>query len=79
MKPIKQQLNKPKDNPISPQLDPNRLIRLKEVLRIVPVSPSTWWNWVATSRAPAPIRFGARVTCWRYADVIAMAGREVQP
>jgi prophage regulatory protein len=61
----------------SSQLDPNRLIRLREVLQIVPVSASTWWNWVATSRAPVPVRLGKRCTCWRYADVIAMADREV--
>jgi prophage regulatory protein len=73
MKPAKQQLKNPKDNLSLPQLDPNRLIRLKEVLRIVPVSASTWWNWVATSRAPAPIRLGNRCTCWRYIDVISLA------
>jgi prophage regulatory protein len=75
MKPAKQQLNNPNDYPSPPQLDPNRLIRLKEVLRLVPVSASTWWNWVATSRAPAPIRLGNRCTCWRYADVISLADR----
>ncbi len=74
MKPAKQQVTKQTDKPLPP-LDPNRLIRLKEVLRIVPVSASTWWNWVATSRAPAPVRLGRRCTCWRYTDVISLADR----
>jgi prophage regulatory protein len=81
MKPANQRSTKQTDIPLPslpPQLDPNRLIRLKEVLRIVPVSASTWWNWVATSRAPAPVRLGNRCTCWRYSDVIALAtGEEV--
>lgn len=81
MKPAKQQ---PTERTVTPlphppqNLDPNRLIRLREVLQIVPVSPSTWWSWVAASRAPAPVRLGKRCTCWRYSDVIALAtGGEV--
>jgi len=62
----------------SSQLDPNRLIRLREVLQIVPVSPSCWWNWVKEKRAPVPVHLGKRCTCWRYADVIAMAGKELK-
>ncbi len=57
--------------------DPNRLLRLPEVLQIVPVSKSCWWNWVATGKAPAPVRLGTRCTCWRYVDVVALAGGEV--
>lgn len=45
-----------------------RLIRLKQVLEIVPVSKSTWWSWVADSKAPAPIKLG-RCTCWVYSDI----------
>lgn len=46
-----------------------RLLRLKQVLEIVPVSKSTWWSWVADSKAPAPIKLG-RCTCWRYSDIM---------
>ncbi len=54
--------------------DPNRLIRLKEVLQIIPVKKSTWWDWCKNGRAPAPIHLG-RCTCWRYSDVIALCSR----
>ena len=79
MKPAKQtSTNQPEislpSHPLQP--DPNRLIRLKEVLQIVPVSASCWWNWVATSRAPRPVHLGKRCTCWRYTDVITMADKE---
>ncbi len=52
--------------------DPNRLIRLQEVLKIIPVSRSCWWAWVGAGKAPTPIRLGRRCTCWRYADVVAL-------
>jgi prophage regulatory protein len=64
---------------ISTTQDPNRLLRLKEVLHLVPVSKSCWWGWVATGKAPAPVRLGSRCTCWRYVDVIALVNGEVQP
>lgn len=56
----------------SPPPDVNRLIRLPEVLTIIPVKKSTWWAWCKLGKAPAPIHLG-RCTCWRYADVVAMA------
>lgn len=51
--------------------EPNRLIRIHEVLKIVPVSRSCWWSWVATGKAPAPTRLSKRCTCWRYDEVVA--------
>ena len=49
----------------------DRLIRLKEVLELIPVSKSTFWNWVASGRAPAPIRLG-RCTCWKLSSILEM-------
>jgi prophage regulatory protein len=46
-----------------------RLLRLKQVLEYVPVSKSTWWSWVADSKAPAPIKLG-RCTFWRYSEIM---------
>ena len=46
------------------------LLRLPQVLELVPVAKSTWWSWVAAGKAPAQIRLG-RCSCWRYSDVIA--------
>lgn len=65
-------LTPPPPAQVPPPPDPNRLIRLPEVLSILPVKKSTWWAWVKQSKAPAPVRLG-RCTCWRYADVVAMA------
>lgn len=58
--------------PAAPPPDPNRLIRLPEVLQILPIKKSTWWLWQKQGKAPAPVRLG-RCTCWKYADVVALA------
>jgi prophage regulatory protein len=47
----------------------DRLLRLKQVLKIVPVSKSTWWAGCASGRFPEPVRLGRRITCWRAKDI----------
>lgn len=49
----------------------DRLIRLREVLTIVPVAKSTWWAWCAQGKAPKPIKLSEKTTCWRLSDIIA--------
>ena len=50
-----------------------RLIRLPEVLAIVPVSKSTWWAGVKPGSYPPPIKLGPRLTCWRLKEVLELA------
>ncbi len=50
----------------------DRLIRLSEVLRLLPIARSTWWAGVRTGRYPQPVRLGPGVTCWRLADILAL-------
>jgi len=40
------------------------LLRLCEVLRIFPVSKSSWWLGVREGRYPKPIRLGPRTVAW---------------
>jgi len=37
----------------------------------IPVAKSTWWLWVKTGKAPAPIKLSDRVTVWRASDIDA--------
>lgn len=37
---------------------------------IVPVSRSTWWQWVQDGKTPAPVRVG-RCTFWREQEIRA--------
>lgn len=47
-------------------------IRLPEVLRVYPVSRSTWWAGVRAGRYPQPFKIGARATAWRAEDIRAL-------
>ena len=46
----------------------DRLLRLPEVLSLVPVASSTWRRWVAEGTAPAKVKRG-RSTFWRMSEV----------
>jgi len=49
--------------------DTKKLLRLKEVLKRVPVSRSAWWDGVRCGRYPKPIKLSPRVTVWREMDI----------
>lgn len=53
-----------------------RLLRLKQVLELIPISKSTFWAGCATGRFPKPIHLGPRVTCWRESEILALMQRE---
>lgn len=45
------------------------LLRLPQVLTIVPVSRATWWNGIKDGRFPPGIKLGPKTTCWRKSDI----------
>lgn len=47
-------------------------LRLPEVLKLYPVSKSTWWAGVRSGRYPQPVKLGERATAWRVEDVRAL-------
>ncbi len=47
-------------------------LRLPEILKLIPVSKSTWWAGVKSGRFPAPVKLGARITAWRVEDIRAL-------
>jgi prophage regulatory protein len=53
-------------------VDPNALLRLPQVLQIVPVGASTWWAGVKSGRFPKPVKLGPRTTCWRATDILKL-------
>lgn len=48
------------------------LLRIKQVLKFIPVSRSSWWAGVKTGRFPQPIKLSERVTVWRASDIRAL-------
>ena len=39
-------------------------LRLSQVLALIPVSKSVWWEGCKTGRFPKPIKLGPRTTVW---------------
>jgi predicted DNA-binding transcriptional regulator AlpA len=54
------------------QIQNYRLLRLPQVLELIPVGKSTWWAGVKTGRFPKPLRLGDRCTVWRATDIAAL-------
>lgn len=50
------------------QTSQRRLYRIKQVLEVIPVSKTTWWNGVRDGRFPKPIKNG-RMTFWKSEDL----------
>jgi len=45
-------------------------LRLPDVLKLVPVSNSTWWAGVKDGRFPKPVKLTyTRMTVWRVEDI----------
>lgn len=44
-------------------------LRLPQVLAIIPISKSTWWEGCRTERFPKPVKLGPRITVWRAEDI----------
>src|SRR5208283_5237420 len=53
-------------------IDPQSLLRLRQVLTLIPVAPSSWWLGVRSGRFPKPVKLGPRTTCWRASDIFAL-------
>ncbi len=53
----------------------DRLLRVNQVLEIVPVGKSTWWKKVRSGDFPQPIKLGERTTCWKESEVLALVER----
>lgn len=48
---------------------PEKLLRLKQVLEIVPVSKSSWWQGIKSGKYPAGRKLGERTTVWLESDI----------
>ena len=45
-------------------------LRLPAVLRLIPVSKSTWFRGVQSGKYPRPVKIGMRASGWRIADIL---------
>lgn len=47
-------------------------LRIAEVLKLYPVSRSTWWAGVKEGRFPKPVKLSENITAWRVEDIKAL-------
>lgn len=46
-------------------------LRIAQVLQLIPVARSTWWQGVREGRYPASVKLGPRTTVWKVEDIRA--------
>jgi len=59
-------------------VEEDKLLRVKDVLKLIPISKSAWWLGVHKGRFPKPIKLGPRTTCWRLSDILKLIEEGVQ-
>lgn len=50
-------------------------LRLPQILEIIPVSKSAWWQGCKDGRFPKPVKLGPKTTAWRVEDISALIER----
>ncbi|MDY0260043.1 MAG: AlpA family phage regulatory protein [Desulfovibrio sp.] len=54
-------------------------LRLPQILQLVPISKSAWWEGCKTGRFPKPVKLGPRTTAWKAEDIaelVNMLGKQ---
>ena len=57
------------------QLPLTGFMRLPQILQLIPVSKSTWWQGCRDGRFPKPVKLGPNTTAWRVEDIGALIER----
>ena len=66
-----------RSNNMKNTLPESGLVRLPQVLAVIPVSKSTWWAGVKSQRFPQPVyHLGPRITAWKVEDIRALIEQE---
>ncbi len=58
-----------------PENSNEHFLRLPQVLTIIPISKSAWWQGCKDGRYPKPIKLGPRTTVWRSEDIATLVRR----
>jgi prophage regulatory protein len=54
------------------------LLRVKQILQLIPISRSSWWAGVKKGIYPQPFKLSSRTTVWRTQDIVALINREYE-
>lgn len=44
-------------------------VRLPQVLEVIPIGKTCWWEGVKAGRFPQPVKLSARCTAWKAEDI----------
>ena len=44
-------------------------VRLSQILTVIPIGKTCWWEGVKTGRFPKPVKLSERCTAWRAEDI----------
>lgn len=58
---------------------PQGFLRLPQVLALIPVSKSTWWDGCKNGRYPKPVKIGPNSTAWKAEDINELMQRVANP
>lgn len=47
-------------------------VRLSQILTVIPLGKTCWWEGVKSGRFPKPIKLSARCTAWKAEDILAL-------
>lgn len=50
-------------------------VRLAQVLKVIPLGKSCWWEGVKSGRFPKPVKLSARCVAWRAEEIHALIQR----
>ena len=53
-------------------------LRLTQVLTVIPLGKTCWWEGVKAGRFPKPVKLSARCTAWRAEDIRELIKTSVQ-
>ena len=59
----------------SQSLPDTGFVRLPTVLKVFPVSKSTWWAGVKSDLYPKPVKLGPKIVAWRVKDIRELIAR----
>ena len=48
------------------------LVRIRQILTVLPIGKSTFWAGVRSGKYPKPVQSGMRVAMWRAEDIQAL-------
>jgi prophage regulatory protein len=50
-------------------------LRLRQVLTVIPLGKTCWWEGVKSGRFPKPVKLSARCTAWKAEDIHSLIRR----